>query len=137
MWWKYVTIRNEMKRNKRFQNCSYNRKLLETLRDGNSIICSCEHHESLLPSQRYGCLFSQLSYVHLRSSHVWLKWNLKWKSLKQFIFRVSVIALCDIAQGEELTISYIDETASFSERQKKLQEYYNFVCDCVKCRQKI
>lgn len=51
--------------------------------------------------------------------------------------RLTLIALRDIIKGEELTISYIDESAPFSERQKQLKEYYKFDCDCKKCLQQL
>jgi SET and MYND domain-containing protein len=50
---------------------------------------------------------------------------------------LSLIAARDIEKGEELTISYIDESASFIERQKQLMTYYKFVCDCKKCVQQL
>jgi SET domain len=45
----------------------------------------------------------------------------------------SVVALRDISAGEELTISYIDADASYSERQQALR-HYGFVCQCLKCQ---
>jgi SET and MYND domain-containing protein 5 len=49
---------------------------------------------------------------------------------------VSLKALRDIQQGEEITISYLDEcslTRSRHSRQKILKENYLFLCDCEKC----
>lgn len=49
---------------------------------------------------------------------------------------VSLKALGDIHQGEEITISYLDEcslTRSRHSRQKILKENYLFLCDCDKC----
>lgn len=43
-----------------------------------------------------------------------------------------VVALCDIAEGEELTHSYIENDRPLAERQADLLEY-NFVCQCVRC----
>lgn len=42
------------------------------------------------------------------------------------------IALRDIEEGEELTISYIENSASFDERQAALANY-GFSCACSKC----
>ena len=39
-----------------------------------------------------------------------------------------------IAAGEEVTISYIDETLPYSERQEALQDY-GFQCRCPLCEQ--
>jgi len=47
--------------------------------------------------------------------------------------RVSMYALREIRKGEELCISYIDESDSFEQRQKKLKEIYRFSCTCRKC----
>jgi SET and MYND domain-containing protein len=46
---------------------------------------------------------------------------------------IEMIALKPIAVGEELRISYIDQTLSYEERQSKLQELYGFKCECPKC----
>jgi len=43
-----------------------------------------------------------------------------------------VVALRDIAEGEELTHSYIENDRPLAERQADLLEY-NFVCQCVRC----
>ncbi|PWV08307.1 hypothetical protein C3747_91g55 [Trypanosoma cruzi] len=46
---------------------------------------------------------------------------------------LSVVALRDIEPGEELCISYIDESLSYPERQQELYEHYLFFCQCPKC----
>ena len=38
-----------------------------------------------------------------------------------------------LAKNEEITISYIDTTQSFKERQKALSTTYAFGCQCCKC----
>ncbi|KAL4419340.1 hypothetical protein ABPG75_002643 [Micractinium tetrahymenae] len=43
-----------------------------------------------------------------------------------------ILALCDIAPGEEVTLSYIDEEAPLEERREQLAEY-GFACACDKC----
>lgn len=48
---------------------------------------------------------------------------------------LSLITLRPIKSGEELYISYIDETLSYEERKKRLMEYYQFECDCPKCKE--
>ncbi|KAF5153537.1 SET domain protein [Theileria parva strain Muguga] len=45
----------------------------------------------------------------------------------------NIIPLCDIREGDEATISYIDENDSFENRQEKLLKNYGFVCECTKC----
>lgn len=44
-----------------------------------------------------------------------------------------VRALCDIAEGDELFISYIDEHAPLDIRQVQLRARYGFRCACPKC----
>ena len=41
--------------------------------------------------------------------------------------------LRDVAAGDELTHSYLDLTATTSERQRELGARYGFVCHCVRC----
>lgn len=47
--------------------------------------------------------------------------------------RVSVVALRKIKVGDELFLSYIDESQDYATRQKILQERYLFSCQCPKC----
>ncbi|XP_036398732.1 histone-lysine N-methyltransferase SMYD3 [Megalops cyprinoides] len=42
-------------------------------------------------------------------------------------------AIRDIQPNEELTISYIDTLMPSSERRKRLQEQYHFLCQCQQC----
>ncbi|UPR02208.1 SET domain-containing protein [Chloropicon primus] len=44
-----------------------------------------------------------------------------------------VSLLRDVDQGEELTISYIDETKPGAHRRKELKRNYHFDCHCRKC----
>ena len=39
----------------------------------------------------------------------------------------------DIKEGEEFCISYMDGTVPFSERQKYLEDNYDFTCKCESC----
>ncbi|KIY72319.1 SET domain-containing protein [Cylindrobasidium torrendii FP15055 ss-10] len=41
--------------------------------------------------------------------------------------------LRDVAAGEELCISYVEETDSWEKRQARLQEWWFFSCQCAKC----
>lgn len=50
-----------------------------------------------------------------------------------FSDRTAVLALRDIAAGEELCISYIDEDASLEDRNEMLRDY-GFTCSCTKCQ---
>ena len=45
----------------------------------------------------------------------------------------SLLALKDIAVGDEITISYIEEEASYRERQAQLKDY-GFKCECERCQ---
>jgi hypothetical protein len=47
----------------------------------------------------------------------------------------TLVATClrDIAAGEELCISYINESMPYAERQQQLYEHYLFHCTCTKC----
>lgn len=47
---------------------------------------------------------------------------------------MKLIALRDIEPGEELTHSYIEESAPIEQRREELKSY-GFVCDCSKCVQ--
>ncbi|EDR29210.1 set and mynd domain containing protein, putative [Entamoeba dispar SAW760] len=48
-------------------------------------------------------------------------------------FALSLIASCPISPGDELTISYIDNTLPYSQRQSLLYDSYHFYCHCPKC----
>ncbi|XP_041005192.1 histone-lysine N-methyltransferase ATXR2 isoform X2 [Juglans microcarpa x Juglans regia] len=48
--------------------------------------------------------------------------------------QATLIALCPISKGEEVTISYVDEDLPFEERQALLADY-GFKCKCPKCLQ--
>lgn len=45
-----------------------------------------------------------------------------------------IVAKYNISAGEEITISYVDESLSYEERQEALQDY-GFVCSCSLCQQ--
>ena len=44
-----------------------------------------------------------------------------------------IVALKTICPGEELFLSYIDETLSLAQRTRLLKFHYDFVCRCSKC----
>lgn len=48
---------------------------------------------------------------------------------------VEMRAARDIAPGEQLTISYIDETLPRAQRQEALRFAYGFACGCPSCRE--
>ncbi|KAF8122536.1 hypothetical protein EV363DRAFT_1436578 [Boletus edulis] len=48
---------------------------------------------------------------------------------------MDVIALRDIAAGEEVLITYIDTTLPKAQRRQVLTETYNFTCQCPLCKQ--
>ncbi|CBZ51994.1 conserved hypothetical protein [Neospora caninum Liverpool] len=45
-----------------------------------------------------------------------------------------VTALRDIAQDEQVLLSYIDETLPLASRQRLLKRHYKFTCACVRCQ---
>jgi hypothetical protein len=47
---------------------------------------------------------------------------------------ITMVANKHIKKGEEIFISYINESMSYSDRQEKLKEMYFFECKCEKCR---
>lgn len=52
--------------------------------------------------------------------------------------RLSLVALTDIQEGEEVFISYLDECMlerSRHSRRKELMTNYLFLCDCPKCQE--
>lgn len=49
-------------------------------------------------------------------------------------YMVTMIALKDIKQGEELTISYVNKDMDYTDRQAKLKEMYLFDCKCDRCK---
>lgn len=49
---------------------------------------------------------------------------------------ISIQSLRDIPQNEEITISYIDASFPFAQRQTQLRDRYYFTCNCSLCAQK-
>eukprot|EP00300_Choanocystis_sp_HF-7_P043253 c9847_g1_i1.p3 GENE.c9847_g1_i1~~c9847_g1_i1.p3 ORF type:complete len:127 (+),score=22.26 c9847_g1_i1:745-1125(+) len=47
---------------------------------------------------------------------------------------VEFVCSRDVQKGEELTISYIDESAPVNEARDFLKWAYGFDCDCARCR---
>ena len=43
-------------------------------------------------------------------------------------------ALHDLPAGEEITQSYFPLSVGYQERQKRLQEDYDFTCTCPRCK---
>ena len=46
---------------------------------------------------------------------------------------VTITALRDIKEGEELLISYVDATKEYEERRAVLEKHYGFECKCARC----
>ena len=59
--------------------------------------------------------------------------NIEWRSVDGTA-RIEFVALRVIMAGEELFISYIDQSLPFPERQAELFRLYGFTCTCTKCR---
>ncbi|XP_022073815.1 histone-lysine N-methyltransferase SMYD1a [Acanthochromis polyacanthus] len=51
--------------------------------------------------------------------------------------RIELRALRKIAEGEELTVSYVDYLNLSADRQKKLKEHFHFECTCEHCSKHI
>ena len=54
--------------------------------------------------------------------------------------RLSLVALNDIKEGDEICISYLDECTlqrSKHSRNKELSDNYLFVCQCLRCQEQI
>lgn len=49
---------------------------------------------------------------------------------------LAIHALRPISKGEEITVSYIETTFPFRQRQQELQDRYFFTCDCDLCLQR-
>ena len=47
--------------------------------------------------------------------------------------RVALTALRDLADGDELTISYVEPRLPYYERRRVLRDSYGFDCDCDRC----
>jgi hypothetical protein len=58
--------------------------------------------------------------------------NVEWKFVNGTA-EVELVALRPISQGEELFISYIDQTMDVSHRREKLRSLYGFLCECWRC----
>lgn len=46
---------------------------------------------------------------------------------------VTLVALRDIRQGDEVCISYVDRMAPVTERRAVLRDHYEFECKCARC----
>ncbi|KAF7648345.1 hypothetical protein LDENG_00158200, partial [Lucifuga dentata] len=51
--------------------------------------------------------------------------------------RIELRALCKVAEGEELTVSYVDFLNLSAERQQQLKQRFHFDCSCQHCSQNI
>ena len=58
--------------------------------------------------------------------------NVEWRSADG-TSRLEFVALADIVEGEELFISYIDQSESREVRMEKLKALYGFTCFCPEC----
>jgi hypothetical protein len=47
--------------------------------------------------------------------------------------RVSIVAIKEIKKGDELCLSYIDESLNVHQRRRLLYDNYLFTCNCQKC----
>lgn len=48
--------------------------------------------------------------------------------------KVVIIAKRDIAEGEELVVSYVDPSSSVAKRRRELREWGFGECSCERCR---
>lgn len=70
-------------------------------------------------------LFDSVQYNHSCNPNV-----IFYQKGHHMIFRT----VCDIKAGEELTVRYGNNIINFNLRQNKLLRYYNFICECVRCK---
>ncbi len=105
---------------------------------GHRLLQCAQHGQSLLRPQRLFALWSHRSGKLRRtySTHMYTherKIRAKWLSpINMHVRQVSLRALRDIAEGEEICVSYIDETLDVQDRAEELCDY-DFVCQCAKC----
>ncbi|EJD45641.1 SET domain-containing protein [Auricularia subglabra TFB-10046 SS5] len=75
--------------------------------------------------------FSAVMQIMSRANHSCApntSFNWEWQK-----YQATYTALRDIAAGEEITVSYIDDKKPKSERRKELKEKYFFKCTCERC----
>jgi hypothetical protein len=76
---------------------------------------------------REGGLFLEASRINHSCRHnAQNTWNVN-------IRRLTIHALCDIKEGEEITISYLSRRMEHAERQNFLKEKFHFACRCDLC----
>ncbi len=46
---------------------------------------------------------------------------------------MTFVALRPIEEGEELCISYVDDTQDWKDRNAQLEKFYGFQCKCMRC----
>jgi len=79
------------------------------------------------PDARLGGLFLDASRInHSCSNNAHNNWN-------EHIGRLTIHAMRDIQEGDEITITYMGGTHTYAERQRALREGFNFDCSCELC----
>jgi hypothetical protein len=58
--------------------------------------------------------------------------NVEWRSVNGTAC-IELVALRPIAAGEELFLSYIDQSQSVDKRRSELERLYGFRCECTRC----
>ena len=58
--------------------------------------------------------------------------NVEWRSLNGSA-KIEMVALRPILEGDEILLSYIDQSLPVLERRERLLDLYGFVCECPKC----
>lgn len=86
--------------------------------------------DPLLAKMNHGCDGGNVFiYRPVYTNHVgWPKESTHSRSL------MKLLPVRDIAEGEEVTITYIEHTESVTKRQKSLAKQYMFHCACNKCK---
>eukprot|EP00887_Chlorella_sp_A99_P006616 scaffold3.g6616.t1 len=86
-----------------------------------------------LPEEVPGCEGNAFYALHSCLNHSCAPSVHAWKREQDTDGSAVVLALRNIAPGEEVTISYIEEDAPLEERRAELADY-GFVCRCSRCR---
>ena len=90
-----------------------------------------EHaHIRMIDMEAHGALYTLHSHLNHRCSP-----NVSVRHLdrRTALSRITVIAKCDIAVGEELVVTYVDPSLGVRERRSQLGAWGFGQCDCERC----
>lgn len=87
-------------------------------------ICNTNAFEVNEPELGIFLLLSRIN--HSCNSNTYWSWN-------KHIGKMVLHAIRDIAQGQEITVGYLEDDMTLSERQRDLKKDWGFECDCALC----